>query len=498
LIWVSGPDKRCTFFNKGWLTFTGRAMEPEPGNGWAEGVHPDDQERCLGAYNSSFQARQCFEMEYRLLRTDGEYRWVLHKGSPRFGLGGEFAGYIGSAIDITDFKRAQDEALSRQKLDSLTVLTRGIAHDFNNLMSAILAEAELAEADQAEGLSPAEQIQRIQATATRAAEIVQQLMTYSNQKQSNLEFVDLAGVVQGLLDLLKASISKHVDLLVDVRKPLPRVMCNRSQISQLVMNLVINASQAIGDKEGVIKVCLSPASEMQEATLQGGGSQAEFVRIEVSDTGCGITEADQAKIFDPFFTTKPRGHGLGLAVVQGIVHSLRGTIRVGSRRERGTTFEVFLPCDQAGTEAASSTDFGAPAEDIRLIPKTVLFVEDEVDLRFAIAKALRGRGFSVFTADEGPAAVEAFRAHAEEIEVVLLDSNLPGCSGREVLRWIRAIKPGVRVILSSAYPPELAVSATSGEPPSGFLQKPYTLAELMRALQDPGSKTSQAKAAFQG
>jgi CheY-like chemotaxis protein len=231
---------------------------------------------------------------------------------------------------------------------------------------------------------------------------------------------------------------------------------------------------------------------MQDSTLQGAGSQAEFVRLEVSDTGCGITEADQARIFDPFFTTKPGGHGLGLAVVHGIVHSLRGTIRVASSRERGTTFEVLLPCDQAGVEVASSIDSGAAAEDIRLTPKTVLMVEDEEALRFATAKALRRRGFSVFTADEGPAAVEVFRAHAEDIEVVLLDSNLPGFSGREVLRRIRAIKPGVSVILSSAYPPELAVSATSGEQPSGFLRKPYRFADLVRALQEPESKTSQA------
>jgi CheY-like chemotaxis protein len=304
--------------------------------------------------------------------------------------------------------------------------------------------------------------------------------------------VDLAGIIQGLLDLLKASISKHVDLLVDFRKPLPRVTCNLAQISQLVMNLVINASQAIGDKEGVIKVCLSPAPEMQDSTLQGGGSLAEFIRLEVSDTGCGITEADQAKIFDPFFTTKPGGHGLGLAVVHGIVNSLRGTIRVASSRERGTTFEVVLPCDQAGAEVASFIDSGASAEDICLTPKTVLIVEDQEDLRLANAKALRRRGFSVFTADEGPAAVEVFHAHAEDIDVVLLDSNLPGFSGREVLTRIRAIKPGVRVILCSAYPPELAVSATSGEQPSGFLRKPYRFADLVRALQEPESKTSQA------
>jgi PAS domain S-box-containing protein len=377
LIWVSGPDKRCSFFNKGWLTFTGRAMEHERANGWAEGVHPDDRKQCLAAYNSSFQARQSFEMEYRLRRTDGEYRWVLHKGSPRYGLDGEFTGYIGSTIDITDFKRARDEALSRQKLDSLTVLTRGIAHDFNNLLSAILAEAELADMDQAEDRFPAEGIQRIKATVIRAAEIVRQLSTYSGQEEADFEPVDLAGLVEEMLGLLKASIFKPVHLVVDIRRPLPVVECNPAQIRQLLMNLIINASHAIGDKQGVIKVCLSRAPESQRSTLQDGGSQGEFVRFEVSDTGCGMTEAEQAKIFDPFFTTKPGGHGLGLAVVRGIVQTHRGTIHVVSSPESGTTFKVRLPCEPARMEVASSVDYGAPANDILLAPKRVLLIDDE-------------------------------------------------------------------------------------------------------------------------
>lgn len=494
-LWISDADRRFTFLNRRWLEFTGRSLEQAQGNGWVESVHPDDRERCLGTYKSSFEARMCFEMEYRLRRADGEYRWILHRGAPWFGSSNEFIGYIGSAVDITDSKRAQEEALSGQKLDSLTVLTRGIAHDFNNFMSAILAEAELAESDMAEGLSPREGIQQIKATATRAAEIVRQLMTYAGQEQSDLEVVDLAGLVEEMVELLKASISKHVHLVVNVCRPLPSVACNPAQIRQLLMNLVINASQAISDKDGVIKVCLSRAPGRQRQGLQGAWPD-ELVRFEVSDTGCGMTEAEQAKIFDPFFTTKPGGHGLGLAVVHGIVHSHRGMIRAVSSPQKGTMFEVFLPCLPAFTGAASPGDSVAPGKEIRVAPKTILLVEDEADLRIAVAKALRRRGFSVLTADEGWAAVEIFRSHAEDIEVVLLDSNLPGLSGPDILTRLRCIKPGARVILSSAYPPELAGCTSSCEQPSGFLRKPYKFADLMRALQDPGSKTPLTMAAF--
>ena len=158
MMWMAGPDKLCTFFNKTWLSFTGRTMEQELGNGWAEGIHPDDAERCFAGYCEAFDARRDFHIEYRLRRADGEYRWVLCSGVPRFAPGGVFAGYIGSDIDITDLKRAQVEAVERQKLESLGALTSGIAHDFNNLLGSVLADAELAELEVSAGSSPVEQI----------------------------------------------------------------------------------------------------------------------------------------------------------------------------------------------------------------------------------------------------------------------------------------------------------------------------------------------------
>ena len=353
MIWASGADKLCTFFNKPWLDFTGRAIEQERGNGWAEGVHPNDVDRCFTTYSSSFDARQSFQMEYRLRRADGDYRSVLDNGVPRFAPSGRFAGYIGSAIDITDLKRSQEEALERQKLEGLAVLTRGIAHDFSNLLGSILAEAELAYTGLVEGLSPHEEIQHISALATRASEIVRELMVYSGEERGNLERVDLSGLVEEMLDLLKASMSKHLTLRLDLCKDLPAVRCNATQIRQVVMNLIINASQAIGRKDGVIYVRTSRAAEGQGLTSNAGAaSQDDDVRLEISDTGCGMTEVEKAKIFDPFFTTKPGGHGLGLALVHGIVQSHGGAINVESTPGRGTTFDILLPRAEGRSEIA--------------------------------------------------------------------------------------------------------------------------------------------------
>jgi two-component system, cell cycle sensor histidine kinase and response regulator CckA len=493
MIWVSDANKLCTFVNQPWLTFTGRTLELELDNGWAEDVHPDDLEGCFGTYSSSFDLRQNFQMEYRLRRADGEYRWVLDKGVPRFAPGGVFVGYIGSAIDITDLKRTQEEGLARQKLESLAVLTRGIAHDFNNLMGSILAEAELAETNLAEGSPPGEEIQQIKAVATRASEVVRELMIYSGQERGNLETVDLSRLVEEMLGLLKVSISKHATLNIDLCEHLPPVWGNATQIRQMVMNLIINASQAIGDKDGVIYVRTSRAAESPNlAPNDGADSQDNNIRLEISDTGCGMTEAQKAKIFDPFFTTKPGGHGLGLAVVHGIVQSNGGVINVVSTPGGGTTFEVLLPCAERRAEIASPAVFAPTPEEPSAMSGTVLLVEDEDTLRLATATALRKKGFSVLAAIDGRSAVEIFRAHAEDIEVVLLDLTLPGISGLEVFRQIRLIKPGEIIVVTSAYDQKIAGSATSCEQPARFLRKPYRFSDLMRLLQEARSETSQA------
>jgi len=367
MIWVSDANKLCTFFNKPWLDFAGRTIGQEWGNGWVNGVHPDDLDRCFATYSRAFDARQNFQMEYRLRRADGEYRSVLDNGVPRFGPGGSFAGYIGSAIDVTDLKRAQEEILARQKLESLSLLTRGIAHDFNNLLSTIMAQAELADMNLGEGSSPGEEIRQIKTVATRASEIVRELMVYSGQERGHLQGVNLSGLIEEMLELLKSSISKRASLQMDLCRDLPAVWCNTTQIRQMVMNLVINAAQALGDKEGVIQVRTLRVAKAGDVTPGDNvDSQGDSVRLEISDTGCGMTDEEKAKIFDPFFTTKSEGHGLGLAVVHGIVRSHGGAINVISTLGKGTTFTVLLPCPAGLAEIASPATFEHGAAPVQI------------------------------------------------------------------------------------------------------------------------------------
>jgi len=289
---------------------------------------------------------------------------VLDKCAPRFAPNGEFVGYIGSAIDITDLKRMHEEALSKEKLQSLMSLTRGIAHDFNNMMSAILAQAELAENDLPEDSAPREEVRQIKAVAIQASEVVRELMIYSGQEEAKLAPVDLSGLVEEISHLLKVSISKHAELRLDLSKDVPPVWGNAVQIRQLAMNLILNASEALGEKPGVIHVETSvPVDRGDPAAANDAGCPDDYVRLAVSDTGCGMTEQERARVFDPFFTTKPKGHGLGLAVVQGIVRSHNGVINVKSKLANGTTFEVLFRRAVIRLGAASPEAFSSTANE---------------------------------------------------------------------------------------------------------------------------------------
>jgi PAS domain S-box-containing protein len=344
MVWASGTDKLFTFFNRGWLEFTGRQMAEELGDGWASGVHPEDLDSCCATYCSSFDARRSFEMEYRLRRSDGEYRWVLDKGVPRFEPGGIFAGYVGSCTDITEVKRAQEQSLARQKLESMGLMAAGIAHDFNNLLGSILGSIELL--DERDGSSSyQEEVQTINTAAMRGVELVRELMIYAGRESKGFEPVDIVALVDEIFHLLRAIVPKRVTLKLDFDKNLLPVRANLAQLRQVIMNLITNASEAIGDRPGEICVAAQLAKVSGKFTASSAAKlpAGDYLRLRVSDNGSGITSDVQARMFDPFFSTKDAGRGLGLAVVQGIVYAHGGAITVTSDAGKGTMFEILLP-----------------------------------------------------------------------------------------------------------------------------------------------------------
>jgi CheY-like chemotaxis protein/two-component sensor histidine kinase len=317
----------------------------------------------------------------------------------------------------------------------------------------------------------------------RASEVVRELMIFAGQEETNLEEVDVSRLVEEMLELLKVSISKHATLKTDLGHDLPAVMGNATQIRQMVMNLVINASEALGENEGLVTLGTSLARDVQEFAQKNTADspQGDFLQLEVSDTGSGMTEDDKVRIFDPFFTTKSAGRGLGLSVVQGIVQAHRGSVQVTSAPGQGTSFRILLP---SAAEPAKHKQNDCPAASLsQSRVGRVLVVEDEEPLRVSISKMLGSKGFSVIQVGDGSAAVDLIRG-LEGLDLILLDMTLPGTSSREVILESGRIRPDVKIILTSAYSQDMMTRGLDAPQVRGFIRKPYTFGNLVQLLSD--------------
>jgi PAS domain S-box-containing protein len=472
MTWMSGPDKQAIYYNARALAFTGHPSEDLLGDGYMQLVHPEDREQYLEIYFTAADARAPFSTEVRYRRVDGEYRWILVSGVPRI-VDGEFLGHIGTGVDVTDLKRSFEQRLASQKLESLGVLAAGVAHDFNNLLGGIVARAESAQMDLDPGSPAARDIDQIRVTALRAAEIVSQLMSFAGQENAPSAAIDLSGLVNEMLDLLRISISKAAFLKTELAADLPSIHANPAEVRQVVMNLIINASEALEDKPGAITI----------ATARGslGPESGPAVRLDVTDTGRGMSADLKARIFDPFFTTRFEGRGLGLSAVQGIVRRLGGSIEVESTPGEGSRFTVLLPCATENLPSESA-DAGGRSLPAAAQPAAVLLVEDDASMRGAVAKLLRRRNFRVVEAPDGVAAIGILKSEPAAIDVVLLDVTLPGMRGSEVFDELRRISPDVKVVLSTAYGRQKAMAEFGDRDTRGFIRKPYGIGDLVDVL----------------
>ena len=344
LIWMSGPDKLCTFFNQGWLGFTGRTFEQELGNGWTQGVHEKDFEHCLEVYANSFDARREFTMEYRLRRQDGEYRWVLDTGVPRFAQDGMFLGYIGTCIDITERKQTELEiAQQRNELAHLSRVTMlgelsgSLAHELNQPLTAILSNAQAAQRflahENADLDNVRDILKDIVAEDKRAGEIIRRLRLLLKKGEVQQQALDANEVVQEVLKLVHSDLVNHgVAAHTELAPGLPAVKADRVQIQQVLLNLVMNACDAMsgtpgGDRKLIVGT--SPADN-------------KGVLISITDQGTGIAPDKLEQVFEPFFSTKPHGMGLGLTVCRTIITVHGGKLWAVNNPDRGATFHVNL------------------------------------------------------------------------------------------------------------------------------------------------------------
>ncbi len=400
--------------------------------------------------------------------------------------------YQGIIRDITERKRAETERLQfeaqmlqAQKLESLGVLAGGIAHDFNNLLMAILGNINLAAADLAENAPALSCLRDAEQASQRAAELCRQMLAYSGKGRFVVEPVNFSALIQEMSNILEHSISKKAVLRYECAEILPSVLADATQMRQILMNLVINASEALQDKEGSITVATG-AMEADHAMLtrwkvEHTLAPGVYSFLEVTDTGCGMSPDTVSRIFDPFFTTKFTGRGLGLAAVQGIIRSHKGAIAVRSTPGDGSTFRIFLPA--AATPAAEIHTPDQEEPDKWRGQGTILLADDEEDVRRVGERMLRQLGFEVILAQDGAEAVDLYRRHSDHIACTILDLTMPHMDGVEAFREMRQIKPNALILIASGYSAQDLTERFSDQGVSGFMLKPYSLTELTRILR---------------
>jgi two-component system cell cycle sensor histidine kinase/response regulator CckA len=478
------PDGRMLSLNPAAQTMFGYASRESLGGHWMQVLlPPEDRPTAQSLMNHLKETGLPQRADLHLLHKDGrvlETEWHL---VPLHDEDGRLLGHTAVVQDQTERKRTETSLRQAQKLESLGILAGGIAHDFNNLLTAILGHVDLALGKAGEGGDIARHLKQVESTARRAAELSRQMLAYSGRGPFVVRPLDLSASVLEMTNLLQASLPKKVKLDMDLAGGLPAVHGDPVQMQQVLLNLVINAGEAIGDQMGHVVIRTRGelwTKESLSATFPGQVLEpGNFVRLEVKDDGMGMDAETIGRIFDPFFTTKFTGRGLGLSAMLGIVRGHHAGIRVDSVKGQGTTFVLLFP---AGDGKAA-----APEEEIRSTVQRlrgeVLVVDDEEVVRDLAVLALEAMGLRVHVAHDGAEGVERARLLKDQLRMVLLDLTMPRMGGDEVLRHLREMAPGLPVILTSGYGERETLRGLSDLRPEAFLQKPFRVAELQRMVR---------------
>lgn len=445
----------------------------------------------LANIKTALEKMHTIDVEYSM-EIDGRTTWFEGKVSPVTD-----KSVIWVARDITDRKRAEEgriemerRLLHSQKLESLGVLAGGIAHDFNNLLMTILGNLDLAMEDISPVAPARPYLENTRNASLRGADLIRQMLAYSGKGNFVVEHLNLSELVKENFNMFRSLIPTTIALNLHLTHDIYPIMADVGQIQQVVMNLITNGAEAIGDKVGTINITTGVQTcddeYLKQSRLPEKPPPGDFVYFEVTDTGCGMNEETQKKIFDPFFTTKFTGRGLGMSAIQGIILAHKGAIFLDSKIEKGTVIRVIFPVSDTVPETKAliiPKQEASLTSDIHPLPGLILVVDDEDDVRQLCNTMVARIGYRTLAARDGEEAIKVFRDHAEEIACIILDMTMPKMDGYTTFQALQQLCPDVKVIISSGYNEEVIAQRFTGMGLAGFIQKPYRRQRLQDELE---------------
>jgi two-component system, cell cycle sensor histidine kinase and response regulator CckA len=459
----------------------GYTHEELRGMHFREFTHPED----VGSDAALFQEmvkgkRDSYEIELRYIRKDRAARWVRLTVSLVRRTGGTPAFAIGMTEDITERKRAEQQLREAQKMEAIGRMVGGVAHDFNNLLTGIMLYCDLLMSGLEKGSRLCHHAEEIHTASEHGATLIQQLLAVARQQVVEPQVLCLDEIVAEMTNLLARLIGEHIELVTEPAEDLGKVKLDPAQVKQIVMNLVLNARDAM--HEGG-RITVKTSNRRAQIVTDSGAREIECVSLAVRDAGCGMDAETRARIFEPFFTTKAagEGNGLGLATVYSIVKQNGGAIEVESEPGRGTQVSIFFPQVK---EESKVQEFGQPRAGASA--EMVLLVDDNPQVRNSVGRLLSDQGYGVIEAANGAEALSLFESKGSQVDLLLVDLAMPGMSGREVAKRLRKLRPKLKVLFISGYRgPQLREQA--GEVPIELFQKPFdgrALAKKVREVLD--------------
>lgn len=491
IVYTHNLHGKLTSLNKSGERITGFTQTEALSIDFSDMIVPEQQSSFRSWLRAGLDWKSSSIHEWDILAKDGR-RVTLELDIRLLHKNGQPAEFEGIARDITERKReeasrlaVERKLLDIQKMESLGLMAGGIAHDFNNLLTAIMGNNSLAAMQIPKESTVHNYLNNIEKASLRAAELCKQMLAYSGRGRFQMDQIDLNQMMQEMRNVLQMSINARTTLEMDLPVKIPAVEADPAQMRQMMLNLVINAAEAIGEQSGVIliktgQMVVDKAIQM-DAHLFPDLKPGNYVFMEVLDNGVGMDRETQARIFDPFFSTKFTGRGLGLAAVLGIVRGHNGAVRVKSEPGTGSTFTILIPALRISAhEVAAKRPI--PAEWMGR--GTILVVDDEEAVSMVACRLLESFGFQIRRAADGIEGVDVFRSHAAEIDVVLLDFIMPRMNGEEAFNEIKRMRKDVPVLLMSGYSEQDATERFADKGLSGFIQKPFKSEELREKMRN--------------